>query len=115
MGEPEKKQKLFYKIGEVSRLTGLESYVLRFWETEFPDLHPRKNTGRQRLYTDKDIEVVFKIKKMLYVEGLTIPGARKRLSSRIEGKALIERVRKELRGVLTLLQSSEKGNGSLPR
>jgi DNA-binding transcriptional MerR regulator len=108
MVETEKKGKLFYKIGEVSRMTGLEPYVLRFWETEFSSLHPRKNVGRQRLYTQKDIDTVLRIKKMLYEEGLTIAGARKRISSGGDKKVLIDRVRKELRVVLTLLQSSKK-------
>ena len=73
-------EKLFYKIGEVSRMTGLESYVLRFWESEFPALHPKKNSGKQRVYTKKEIDLVLEIKRLLYVEGLTIAGAKKRLS-----------------------------------
>ncbi len=73
-------EKLFYKIGEVSKITGLESYVLRFWETEFPSLHPKKSTGKQRVYTRKEIDLILEIKKLLYVEGLTIAGAKKKLS-----------------------------------
>lgn len=108
MVEAVKREKLFYKIGEVSRLTGLEPYVLRFWETEFPSLQPRKNIGRQRLYTPKDIEVVLRIKRMLYKEGLTISGARRKLATEGQGEKVLERVRKELQSVLDLLLAQEK-------
>ncbi len=72
--------KLFYKIGEVSRLADVEPYILRYWETEFPMLAPRKNQGGQRVYQDKDLEMVLDIKRMLHEEGYTIAGARKKLS-----------------------------------
>ena len=74
--------KLFYKISEVSKLTGLEAYVLRYWETEFPVLRPRKSKGNQRVYEKKDIELVLQIKKLLYDDGMTIAGARKVLMRR---------------------------------
>jgi DNA-binding transcriptional MerR regulator len=70
--------KLFYKIGEVGRITGVETYVLRYWETEFPFLRPRKNRSGQRVYVKKDIELIMQIKKMLYLERYTIEGVRKR-------------------------------------
>jgi len=70
--------KLFYKIGEVSKITGVEPYVLRYWETEFPFLKPRKNKSGQRVYVKKDLELVLQIKKMLYQERYTIEGVRKR-------------------------------------
>ena len=70
--------KLFYKIGEVSRITGIESYVLRYWETEFPFLRPRKNKSGQRVYTKKELELILQVKKMLYQERYTIEGVRKR-------------------------------------
>jgi DNA-binding transcriptional MerR regulator len=70
--------KLFYKIGEVSRITGIESYVLRYWETEFPFLKPRKNKSGQRVYTKKELELILQVKKMLYQERYTIEGVRKR-------------------------------------
>ncbi len=70
--------KLFYKIGEVSRITGVETYVLRYWETEFPFLRPRKNRSGQRVYVKKDVELIMQIKKMLYLERYTIEGVRKR-------------------------------------
>jgi DNA-binding transcriptional MerR regulator len=70
--------KLFYKIGEVSKITGVESYVLRYWETEFPFLKPRKNKSGQRVYIKKDLEMILMVKKMLYQERYTIEGVRKR-------------------------------------
>ncbi|MBI5694235.1 MAG: MerR family transcriptional regulator [Nitrospirae bacterium] len=73
-------QKLFYKIGEVSRLAGVEPYILRYWETEFPRLSPRKNKGGQRVYRQRDLDLVLTIKRMLHEEGYTIAGARKKLS-----------------------------------
>lgn len=74
-------EKLFYKIGEVSRISGVESYVLRYWETEFQFLRPRKNKSGQRVYTKKDVETVLKIKTLLYDERYTIEGVKKRLGA----------------------------------
>lgn len=73
--------KLFYKIGEVSKITGVESYVLRYWQTEFPFLNPRKNKSGQRVYVKKDLEVILMVKKMLYQERYTIEGVRKRFEN----------------------------------
>ena len=73
--------KLFYKIGEVSRIVGVEPYVLRYWETEFPFLRPRKNKSGQRVYIKKDVEFLLHVKKLLYNERYTIEGVRKRLGS----------------------------------
>ncbi|OGW41673.1 MAG: MerR family transcriptional regulator, partial [Nitrospirae bacterium RBG_16_43_11] len=96
--------KLFYKISEVSRLTGLESYVLRYWETEFTELAPRKNKGGQRVFEQKDIDKILIIKRLLYEEGLTIAGARKRLEEqRKTTPAMIDNVIDELEGVLNIL------------
>lgn len=72
--------KLFYKIGEVSKIAAVEPYVLRYWETEFAFLKPRKNKSGQRVYVKKDIETILQIKKYLYQERYTIEGVRKRLS-----------------------------------
>jgi DNA-binding transcriptional MerR regulator len=82
--------KLFYKIGEVSRITGVETYVLRYWETEFPFLRPRKNRSGQRIYVKKDLELIMQIKKMLYLERYTIEGVRKKFG---EGPAHISEVK----------------------
>ncbi|MBF0517020.1 MAG: MerR family transcriptional regulator [Nitrospirae bacterium] len=76
--------KLFYKIGEVSRLTSLEPYVLRYWETEFGFLKPRKGKSKQRMYQKKDIEMLMEIKRLLYDERFTIEGVRKKLSGKFE-------------------------------
>lgn len=73
--------KLYFRIGEVSRLCRLPSYVLRFWETEFPQLKPSKSNTGQRMYRKPDVESVLRIKKLLYEEGFTIAGARQYLRS----------------------------------
>lgn len=98
--------KLFYKISEVSKMTGLEPYVLRYWESEFPILSPRKNKGGQRVYEQKDIDTILKIKRMLYEEGFTIAGARKRLHEQANNTpAVIQKVVDELKGVLNILKN----------
>lgn len=72
--------KLYFKIGEVSEITGVKSYVLRYWETEFNIIEPVKAKSKHRLYRKKDIESVLMIKKLLYEDKLTIAGARKKLA-----------------------------------
>ncbi len=74
--------KLYYSIGEVKKITGIEPYVLRFWEGEFPSLRPRKNKKGHRTYRRKDIELILKIKELLYENKFTIPGAREVLSGK---------------------------------
>jgi DNA-binding transcriptional MerR regulator len=73
--------KLYFRIGEVSRLCRLPSYVLRFWETEFPQLKPVKSSTGQRMYRQRDVENVLHIKKLLYEQGFTIAGARQHLKA----------------------------------
>ncbi len=68
--------KLYFKIGEVAKLCGIQTYVLRFWESEFPQLHPTKSGTGQRLYRKRDVEMALKVRRLLYDEGYTIPGAR---------------------------------------
>jgi len=80
---PRLPDKLYFKIGEVSRIVGVEPYVLRYWETEFELLKPGKAPSRHRMYKKKDVELLLEIKRLLYAEGFTIEGARKRLK---EGK-----------------------------
>jgi DNA-binding transcriptional MerR regulator len=75
--------KLFYKIGEVSRIAEVEPYVLRYWETEFTFLKPRKSKSGQRIYVKKDLELIFQIKEMLYKDRFTIEGVRKKFSEGI--------------------------------
>jgi|SRR5579864_3930856 DNA-binding transcriptional MerR regulator len=79
---PEIPDKLYFRIGEVSRLAGIKPYVLRFWETEFPSLGPKKSGKGHRLYRRKDVELVLEIKRLLYEKRYTIEGARKFLDSR---------------------------------
>src|SRR6478752_6209115 len=71
--------KLYFRIGEVAKLCDLPAYVLRFWETEFPQLSPKKSSKGQRLYRQRDVEHLVRIKKLLYEEGFTIAGARQHL------------------------------------
>ncbi len=99
--------KLFFRIGEVSRLSGLEPYVLRYWESEFPQLQPNKGKSGQRLYHKKDLDAVLRIKQLLYHEGYTISGARKKLNSKGDRDAfssVIVTAKKELREILEILK-----------
>ena len=108
--------KLYFRIGEVSTLCRLPAYVLRFWETEFPQLKPVKSSTGQRMYRRKDVDAVVRIKKLLYEEGFTIAGARQQL--RIESAAVknqaplpfpahsaadLSRIRHGLEEILTML------------
>src|SRR5256885_6205799 len=74
--------KLYFRIGDVARLAGIKPYVLRFWETEFPSLGPKKSGTGHRLYRRKDVELVFEIKRLLYEKRFTIEGARKILETK---------------------------------
>lgn len=113
--------KLFYKIGEVSRIADIEPYVLRYWETEFPFLKPRKNKSGQRVYVKKDLEFILEIKRLLYQERYTIEGVRKRFgegtatgkqipeaqppkAENIPASKILEHVRKRLREILSQIQ-----------
>lgn len=80
--KPEIPDKLYFRIGEVSRLVGVKPFVLRFWETEFPQLAPKKSGSGHRLYRRKDVESVLEIKRLLYEERFTIEGARNYLENR---------------------------------
>ncbi|MFZ0963845.1 MAG: MerR family transcriptional regulator [Terriglobia bacterium] len=108
--------KLYFRIGEVSELTRTKAFVLRYWETEFPSLRPRKGKSGHRLYRRKDVEMIFQIRRLLYEKGFTIEGARRHLAS--DGKSLAEQthlfhpspdmkelkiIRQELQTVLTIL------------
>src|SRR5271168_4281128 len=79
---PEIPDKLYFRIGDVARLAGIKPYVLRFWETEFPALGPKKSGTGHRLYRRKDVEMVLEIKRLLYEKRFTIEGARKFLDDR---------------------------------
>jgi DNA-binding transcriptional MerR regulator len=112
--------KLFYRIGEVSRIVGVEPYVLRYWETEFPFLKPRKNKSGQRVYIKRDVELLLNIRRLLYQERYTIEGVRKILglvsvNAEVRSKhdlqkieirqpaRAIEHVKKRLREILSQL------------
>ena len=109
--------KLYYRIGEVSRITGVKPYVLRYWESEFRWMSPHKSRSKQRLYRRKDIEMILLIRKLLYEERYTIAGARKRLrelgvarvsgaeqdAGRLDPRAECREIRNELVGIRGLL------------
>ena len=114
--------KLYFRIGEVAGLCRLPAYVLRFWETEFPQLKPTKSSTGQRMYRRRDVEHVVRIKQLLYSEGYTIAGAREHLKQEARGtKAQVglpfasarpkgewKRVRQGLQEILNLLSTSKK-------
>src|SRR6201987_4698810 len=118
--------KLYFRIGEVAKLAGIKPYVLRFWETEFPGLGPRKSGTGQRLYRRKDVEMVLEIKRLLYDNRYTIEGARKFLQMKqkptasrahLQPKAqgelfqnrmeFLDEVRRELSEIARLLDHSQ--------
>lgn len=88
--------RLYFKIGEVAKLVGVKPYVLRYWETEFPEIRPGKSQTNQRLYKRKEVETVFKIKELLYKEKFTISGARKRLKDIDRGLVIPEEEVKQM-------------------
>ena len=110
-------RRLYYSIGEVSKVTELEPHVLRYWESEFSQLKPRKNKAGNRTYKVKDIQVVLQIKKLLYENKFTIEGAKLRLASGVEadpdqlrisfGKGkpqdLMKKVKRDLKEILSIL------------
>jgi DNA-binding transcriptional MerR regulator len=117
-------EKGLYRIGEVSRITNLKPFVLRYWETEFPMLEPIKGANGHRLYRQEDVDLVLKIKRLLYDEGFTIAGARRHLrdghaapeadasthiapghgAGRLLNRKLLLDLRDSLRAFLTLLE-----------
>ena len=104
--------RLFFKIGEISSIAEIESHVLRYWESEFSFLKPRKNKTGQRVYTRKDLEIVLQIKNLLYKEKYTIAGVKKKYgSASIKKNAVsiktIREVKKKLKGILDTLNSTE--------
>ena len=123
MDEKKIPSKLFFKIGEVCELTDTQPYVLRYWESECPALAPAKNAAGQRIYRRRDIKTVLRIKTLLYEEGFTIAGAKKRLEQEMKEPASkqeaapagesaseaaskqerIQDIKGELRGILDLL------------
>jgi DNA-binding transcriptional MerR regulator len=128
--KPEIPDKLYFRIGDVAKLCGVEPYVLRFWESEFPQLRPNKSGTGQRLYRRRDVEMALRIKRLLYTEGYTITGARQAVIAETRKKSpqpelplqqqkavekaevRLHKARKELREILGLLASPQP---QLPR
>src|SRR5256886_10472845 len=114
--------KLYFRIGEVATLCRLPAYVLRFWETEFPQLRPVKSSTGQRMYRKRDVENVLRIKQLLYEQGFTISGARQHLRSETKSDttqaaipfpahsaAELKHIRQGLREILNLLSTRRTG------
>src|SRR5918999_6126111 len=96
-------EKLFFKIGEVCELAGVQAHVLRYWESEFPMLAPQKNRAGQRVYRKRDVEMALRIKELLYEDQYTIAGAKKRLTNELRGG-----------GKLKVVGNDEDSNSSEP-
>ncbi len=96
-------KKAYFRIGEVAEICGLEPHVLRYWEREFPQIRPKRVAG-QRLYRRKDVEIILQIKKLLYDEGFTIAGARKRLAEKPTNQSLLQEIKRELLELKELLE-----------
>ena len=88
-------EKLFFKIGEVCELAGVQAHVLRYWESEFPMLAPQKNRAGQRVYRKRDVEIALRIKELLYDDQYTIAGAKKRLSNELRAGGKLKIVSNE--------------------
>jgi DNA-binding transcriptional MerR regulator len=106
--------KLFYKIGEISSIAEIEPHVLRYWESEFAFLRPRKNKTGQRVYTRKDLELVLQIKNLLYKEKYTIAGVKKKFGTSTLKKnsvsmETIQGVKKKLKGIVDTLSRDIRG------
>ncbi len=128
---PEIPDKLYFRIGEVARLCGVQTYVLRFWESEFPQLKPSKSETGQRLYRVREVELARRIRGLLYDDGYTIAGARQTLQGEVrkarpaprqqtelqldEGspeESRIVRMRTELKEILGILSNGARQSGS---
>jgi DNA-binding transcriptional MerR regulator len=100
--------KRYFRIGEASRIIGVEPYVLRYWESEFPQIRPQRADSRQRTYQRKDLEIILEIKRLLYEEKLTIEGAKRQLRIRAKEKPVyikevIRELKSDLREIIHLL------------
>jgi DNA-binding transcriptional MerR regulator len=115
MARAASQEEKLYKIGEVCKLADLQPYVLRYWETEFPQLSPNKSGGGQRLYTKRELDIILRIKELLYRDGFTIAGAKKKLETDEAAPAPVEsepavsndtlaKVKQELRDLLKMLK-----------
>jgi DNA-binding transcriptional MerR regulator len=99
-------EKLFFKIGEVCELAGVQAHVLRYWESEFPMLAPQKNRAGQRVYRKRDVEMALRIKELLYEDQYTIAGAKKRLTNELRGGGKLKVVGSEEDGAPAAVSES---------
>jgi DNA-binding transcriptional MerR regulator len=99
--------KRFFRIGEVSRIIGVEPYVLRYWESEFPQIRPLRADSNQRTYQRKDLETIMEIKRLLYEEKMTIEGAKRQLKQKGASagsmRSVLSDVERELKEILNIL------------
>lgn len=100
--------KRYFRIGEASRIIGVEPYVLRYWESEFPQVRPQRADSKQRTYQKKDLEVILEIRRLLYEERMTIEGAKQRLrqekaAEAVKGSPFLEEIKDELCEVVEIL------------
>jgi DNA-binding transcriptional MerR regulator len=107
-------EKLFFKIGEVCDITGIQAHVLRYWESEFPTLAPQKNRAGQRTYRRRDVEMVLRIKELLYEDQYTIAGAKKKLASEIRGASKLKVVTPEMSAAIAAEQQSAQSLAAPP-
>jgi len=100
--------KRYFRIGEVSRIIGVEPYVLRYWESEFSQIRPTRADSKQRVYQKRDLELIMEIKRLLYEEKMTIEGAKKRLAAKrhsgsepaVDPQEMIKNIKKELQDII---------------
>ncbi|HXF58833.1 MAG TPA: MerR family transcriptional regulator [Candidatus Saccharimonadales bacterium] len=114
--------RLYYSISEVSDMIGVKAHVLRYWETQFKMLRPKKGRGGARMYRKRDVEILFEVKQLLYDHRFTIAGARRKLLddrqnreqieltfARTDREEMLRALRRDLEGLLTLVQSANGG------
>jgi DNA-binding transcriptional MerR regulator len=101
-------EKLFFKIGEVCELAGVQAHVLRYWESEFSMLAPQKNRAGQRVYRKRDVEMALRIKELLYEDQYTIAGAKKRLANELRGGGKLKVVASDDVGATVDLQGTDE-------
>ncbi len=109
--QPIPDKKIFFKIGEAARICGVQPYVLRYWETEFPQIKPRKGQGGQRVYRREDLETIRQIRTLLHDEGFTIAGARKHIRQSAKpdapGTKEAQTAREGLRDLLDMMENTD--------
>lgn len=105
-GKARVQKRLYYKIGEACKALGIQPYVLRYWETEFPALAPTKSRSGQRVYSEKEMEIIRRIKELLYDEGYTIAGAKKKLEGELASGTFAEKDEDELEAEVAEVEES---------